>query len=97
VAGEFVFGQLHARVSLSAMTEVQAFLGSFEMISLTSTTAIAYARLRASLSVKGVILPDPDYWIAAHALGDRLPLITTDRDFRHLPELKVHFILPDTK
>ena len=83
VAGEFLFGQLHARVSVSALTEAQAFLGSFEMLSLTASTTQTYARLRAALTAKGITLPDPDHWIAAHALENRLPLITTDRDFRH--------------
>ena len=55
----------------------------------------AYARLRADLSAKGITLPDPDYWIAAHALLENLPLITTDRDFRHMSELNIHYILPD--
>jgi predicted nucleic acid-binding protein len=94
VAGEFLFGQLHAKVSVSALAEAQAFLGSFELLAVTAATAETYARLRTDLSAKGVILPDPDYWIAAHALDEHLPLITTDRDFRHIPELKVHYILP---
>lgn len=94
VTGEFLYGQLHAGISAPALREVQAFLGSFEVLELTVATANAYAHLRSTLTAKGVTLPDPDYWIAAHASEERLPLITTDRDFRHLTELKVHYLLP---
>lgn len=94
VVGEFLFGQLHAKVSAPTLTEAHAFLDSFELLTVTAATADACARLRTDLTVKGITLPDPDYWIAAHALEERLPLITTDRDFRHMPELNVHYILP---
>jgi predicted nucleic acid-binding protein len=96
VAGEFLFGQRHAKVSATALTEARAFLDSFELLPTTAGVAATYARLRAGLAAKGVTLPDPDYWIAAHALEENLPLITTDRDFRHMPELNVHTILPLT-
>ena len=95
VAGEFLFGQRHAKVSTAALTEARAFLGSFELLAVTAATAETYARLRTDLSAKGISLPDPDYWIAAHALDEHLLLITTDRDFRHMSELNVHYILPN--
>lgn len=94
VAGEFLYGQHHAKVSAQALAEVRAFLASFELLLMTAATTETYARLRADLSAKGITLPDPDYWIAAHALAENLPLITTDRDFRHMPGLNVHTILP---
>jgi len=94
IAGEFLYGQYHAQVSRAALAEASAFLASFELLATTIVTAEAYARLRADLSAKGVTLPDPDYWIAAHALTENLPLITTDHDFRHLPELNCFTIPP---
>lgn len=94
VAGEFIYGQRHAKVSAQALAEVRAFLASFELLTVTHDTAETYAGLRAGLTAKGITLPDPDYWIAAHALTENLPLITTDRDFRHMPELNLHTILP---
>lgn len=94
IAGEFMFGQRHARVSPSALSEAQGFLDSFELLPTTAITASFYARLRAALVAKGIILPDPDYWIAAHALQESLFLITTDRDFRHMSDLNVHYVSP---
>jgi len=96
VVGEYLYGQRHAKVSAATLAEAHAFLASFELLTVTAATAETYARLRVDLSAKGITLPDPDYWIAAHALAEDLPLITTDRDFRHMPELYVHTTLPTT-
>jgi predicted nucleic acid-binding protein len=92
VAGEFLFGQAHAKVSAIAFQEAREFLDSFEILQAGADTAAIYGRLRAQLSASGVQLPDPDFWIAAHALENRLPLLTTDRDFRHIPDLVVHYL-----
>jgi len=57
------------------------------------TTSLIYARIRATLRKSGITLPDPDYWIAAHALQDNLALVTTDADFKMIPGLdKIHLI-----
>ena len=92
VVGEFLYGQLRAEVTPDALMEAQEFLASFECLDPDETTSLIYARLRASLNKRGITLPDPDYWIAAHALQNRLPLITTDTDFEHIPDLKFHRI-----
>lgn len=95
VVGEFLYGQRHAKVSPAALAEAQTFLDSFEVLRTTAVVAALYARLRADLMAKGITLPDPDYWIAAHALTENLPLITTDRDFRHMPEANTLTIFKD--
>lgn len=92
VAGEFLFGQYQARVSAAALEAVHKFLDSFESLAPSAQTPHIYARLRAALAANGITLPDPDYWIAAYALEHRLPLITTDHDFRHLADLNVRFV-----
>lgn len=79
VVGEFLFGQAHARVSATARWEAREFLDSFEILQPSFTTAAIYGRVRAELAARGVTLPDPDYWIAAHALENRFPLVSTDR------------------
>lgn len=65
MVGEFLFGQLHSKVPASALAEARAFLASFELLGSSTGTASTYARLRATLSARGITLPDPDYWIAA--------------------------------
>lgn len=92
VVGEFLFGQAHAKVSATAFQEAREFLESFEILQPSAVTAAIYGRLRAELAADGVTLPDPDYWIAAHALENRFPLVSTDRDFQRIADVNLHYI-----
>ena len=92
VVGEFLYGQLRAEASPAALLEAQEYLASFECLNPDDATSLIYARVRASLKKRGITLPDPDYWIAAHALQNHLRLITTDTDFQHIPDLEIHLI-----
>lgn len=94
VAGEFLFGQAKANVTASTFQEAREFLHAFEMLQPGADTAAIYGRLRAELSKQGMKLPDPDYWIAAHALENRFPLLTTDRHFEHFTDVTVHYLTP---
>ncbi len=92
VVAEFLYGQFRAEATPGALLEAQAFLASFDCLNPDDTTSLTYARVRAALKKQGITLPDPDYWIAAHALQERLRLITTDTHFQHIPDLDVHLV-----
>jgi tRNA(fMet)-specific endonuclease VapC len=92
VVGEFLFGQAHAKVSDDIFREAREFLESFEILRPTAVTAAIYGQLRADLATKGVRLPDPDYWIAAHALENNLQLISTDQDFSQVSGIRLNLI-----
>ncbi len=92
VVGEFLFGQAYAKVSATAFQDAREFLNSFELLRPGAGTAAIYGRLRAELALRGITLPDPDYWIAAHALENRFPLVSTDRDFQHIADLNFHYV-----
>ena len=92
VAGEFLYVQLLAEATPGALLEVHEFLSGFECLDPDETTSLFYAQTRAALHRKGVRLPDPDYWIAAHALQHHVPLLTTDTDFKSVPGLQIHLI-----
>lgn len=93
VAGEFLYGQLLAEVSPTSLLEVQGFLDSFEICPPDGATAAIYARIRAQLKRSGIVLPDPDFWIAAHAIQQNIPLASTDTDFERFDEVRL-FLLP---
>ncbi len=94
VAAEFLYGQALAKVSATAAMQAREFLESFEILQPGIQTSSIYARLRAELKERGVTLPDPDYWIAAHVIEERLPLATTDRHFEMISELDLHVLKP---
>ena len=92
VVAEFLYGQILSNVPSSTLLRAQEFLDSFETLNPDHTTAGIYARIRASLKSEGMTLPDPDYWIAAHALEHQIPLFSTDSHFTHIPDLTLHLI-----
>lgn len=94
IVGEFLFGQANAEVSAATFQEARAYLESFEILQPTLATGAIYARVRADLEKRGIQLPDPDLWIAAHALEERVPLLSTDKDFRHIPEVTLKYLPP---
>ncbi len=92
VAAEFLYGQVLAEISSSALLQAEEFVDSFELLVPRRPTAAIYARVRARLKSVGQSLPDPDYWIAAHAIEEQVPLVTTDNHFKAIAELDVRFI-----
>ena len=92
VAAEFLYGQLWAEVSPAAIEEARSFLRSFEILTPTFETVAIYARLRAALRRSGRTLPEPDYWVAAHAIEEAIPLVSTDGHFSAIPEVDLHLI-----
>lgn len=93
VAGEYIHNQLTAGVSKVALGQARTFVAAFESLAPTTRTADHYAELRFRLLAERVALAEPCCWIAAHALEHNLPLVTTDRAFRQLPDIKTHLIL----
>jgi predicted nucleic acid-binding protein len=97
VVGEFLYAQFHARVPEPDLVAARIFLAPFEMLVPSLRTPDLCAELRANLHAKGVLVPEPVCWIAAQALEHGFPVVTTDRDFRRVPGLKVHLVtLPKT-
>jgi tRNA(fMet)-specific endonuclease VapC len=92
VAGEYIHGQLQAKISQPAVLQARTFVAAFEVLSPTARTADIYADLRERLAKRDIALGDTVLWIATHALEHRLPLLTTDRGFRQVPGLKVHLV-----
>jgi predicted nucleic acid-binding protein len=92
VLGEFLYGQLLAEVSSRSLLDVQEFLGAFEIERPDSSTALIYARLRSDQKRRGIVLPDPDFWIAAHAVQANWPLASTDTDFRNFDEVRLFLL-----
>jgi len=94
VAGEYIHCQLKARVSKAAIVQARTFVAAFEVLAPTARTADVYADLCDLLAARDITLSDAAYWIAAHALEHRLLLLTTDRGFRQVPDLKLHLLHP---
>jgi len=92
IAAEFLYGQILANVSPRSLTQAREFLDSFEIFTPDLGTAGIYARIRSDLKTAELTLPDPDYWIAAHAIEERISIVSTDHHFKLMSELSVHLV-----
>ena len=88
VVGEFLFGQLLAKIAPEALMKAQEFLASFETLAADAGTALTYARLRSQAKLAGHTMPDADFWIAAIAVQHRMRLLTMDAHFERFPDLQ---------
>jgi predicted nucleic acid-binding protein len=88
VLGEFRYGIAASRHRSRYEAWLEAQLAHFEVLPVTEDTAVAYAVLRTALKRAGHPIPANDAWIAALALQHRLPVLSRDEHFDHVPGLK---------
>lgn len=86
--GEFLYGQLLAKVAPEALMKAQEFIATFEILAADVATALMYARLRSQAKLAGHLMPEADFWIAALAVQHRVRLVTMDAHFEHFPDLE---------
>jgi predicted nucleic acid-binding protein len=65
-------------------------LGHFDVLAVTAETAASYATLRVGLKQQGTPIPANDAWIAALALQHKLPVLSRDRHFDAVAEVRRH-------
>jgi tRNA(fMet)-specific endonuclease VapC len=85
--GELLYGVMNSARHQSNVPRYQQFIDDCEFVSITRAIAGTYAQIRLQLKKDGVPIPDPDIWIAAAALENNLPLVTTDAHFSSVKNL----------
>jgi tRNA(fMet)-specific endonuclease VapC len=85
---ELRFGVARRPEAVRLKTAVEEFLLHIDRLPWDSEAAQHYARVRAALERDGEAIGNLDLMIAAHALAARAVLITHDRLFRRVRELK---------
>lgn len=91
-----VLGELHIgvnRVTNKAkhLKKVNDFLKICTVLDVDSITAAYYGEIVAALYKKGKPLPINDVWIAATAIQHDLTLITRDKHFNEISNLKTKY------
>ncbi len=67
------------------------FLRGVSVLALTRSIAKQYALLRGELARKGLLIDQPDLFIAATALYHDMTLVTANfRDYERIPHLKLY-------
>lgn len=85
---ELRFGVARRPEAARLKMAVEEFLMRVDVLPWDSEAAQCYAYLRAALERNGKAMGNLDMMIAAHAQACRAVLVTSDRVFRHVPQLK---------
>ena len=88
VLGEFRYGISGSRHRGKYEQWLEDHIPDFDVLTVTESTALTYARVRASLKKIGRPIPANDAWIAALALEHRLPVLSRDEHFDAVPGLR---------
>ena len=88
VCGEVYEGFANYPDAQARLAQFDALLETVDLITLDRQIAREYGRLRSELRAKGQLIPDNDIWIAATALAYDLTLLSSDRHYERIPELK---------
>jgi tRNA(fMet)-specific endonuclease VapC len=86
---ELLFGAARKREAVRLKTAIDEFLLRVDSLPWDSNAARRYAGVRAALEIAGTLMGNLDMMIAAHALAEEAVLVTNDRSFRRLKELKI--------
>lgn len=88
VKGEIEFG-LRKNPNMRGARHFQNLIEAIAVWPLDHPAETHYAHLRADLAAQGIAASANDLWIAAQALTLGAVLVSDDRVFRHMPNLKV--------
>lgn len=86
---ELLFGVARKREAVRLKTAIDEFLLRVNSLPWDSNAARRCAGVRAALEIAGTPMGNLDMMIAAHALAEEAVLVTNDRSFRRLKELKI--------
>jgi tRNA(fMet)-specific endonuclease VapC len=88
--GELFYGAMKSTFRTAALEGLRELIQWLPALPLPETAAEAYGTLRAELASRGQMIGNNDLWIAAHALGAGLVLVTNnEREFRRVRGLKM--------
>lgn len=88
--GELQFGAAKSRESTRVRRNLDALTEAIAPLALPAAAGQHYGELRAALKSKSTPIGANDLWIAAHALAERLTLVTHNlREFQRVPKLKI--------
>ncbi len=91
VIGELCYGFACGNQEMVNVADLEGFLSDTVVVvsGVTDSTARHYAVLKKFLRFQGTPLPENDIWIAASCMEHGTLLLTRDRHFEKLPQLRV--------
>ena len=88
--GELLYGAEKSAQRSAALERLNELALLLPPLALPEAAGPTYGKIRAELESRGEVIGNNDLWIAAHALADRLILITNnEREFSRIRSLKL--------
>jgi len=88
--GELLYGAERSQNRESARRVLSELVSWIPVLSLPDEAADEYAKVRANLEARGIMIGTNDLWIAAHAKAAGLTLVTNnEKEFRRISGLKL--------
>ena len=88
--GELLYGAEKSRLRKKALQLLEEFKTFVPVLPMPENAGKTYGAIRASLESKGTPIGNNDLWIAAHAKGATLTIVTNnEREFKRIPGLRV--------
>ena len=88
VLGEYRFGIAQSRRWREYERWLEELVSVCRVLDVNEVTAIAYAQIRVQLKEAGTPIPSNDAWIAALCRQHSLPVLSRDRHFDLIPEVR---------
>lgn len=88
VVGELYFGAENSSQIKKHISKIEQFIINMNIMNIDFETSKIYGTVRAKLKKLGKPIPENDIWIAAIALQNDCVLITKDRHFKNIKNLK---------
>lgn len=83
-------GAILAGWSEATRMELESYLRTYVPIPADHKLTKTWVKLRQLCKSRGIALTENDAWVAATAWQYEIPLLSNDRDFRHIPEITVY-------
>lgn len=88
-SAELRFGIERRPEAVNLQRRVREFLARISILPFLDEDAAAFAKLRRLSTAQGKNLTDMDMLIAAHAYSRNLILVTSDKAFSQIPQLRI--------
>ncbi len=88
VIGEYRFGLRRSRLRKEREPGLAEFARACVVLPVLELTALPYAAIRHELKRAGTPIPENDIWIAALAVEYSLPILSDDRHFDAVRQVK---------
>jgi tRNA(fMet)-specific endonuclease VapC len=87
--GELIYGAQKSSRKVENITLFESFIAEYPIVSINFEISRIYGEIKSELVCKGINIPENDLWIAATTIGNDYRLVTYDRHFSGISQLRL--------